>query len=86
MRRVFEGGEGEIRGGIAERSSERGVSVGFLPGLDAADDGGEALRSDILMDGKAIKGQKWFFEDDYGVRSLLIYMRCNGWEQNLGTF
>lgn len=41
--RVFDGGEGWIRGGTAERSRERGVSVPFETGLEHGEVGGEVF-------------------------------------------
>lgn len=43
MRRVFEGGEGLMRGGKEERSIERGVRLAFDFGLDDGEAGGEAF-------------------------------------------
>ena len=43
MRRVFDGGEGLIRGGIVERSRERGEVVPLDIGLDWADAGGDTF-------------------------------------------
>lgn len=48
IRRVFDGGEGEIRGGRVERSRERGLSVASLSGVDAAENGGDALGFDMF--------------------------------------
>lgn len=41
--RVFDGGEGWIKGGTAERSRECGVSVPFETGLDDGEVGGEVF-------------------------------------------
>ena len=41
--RVFDGGEGWMRGGTAERSREKGVSVPFETGLEDGDVGGEVF-------------------------------------------
>ena len=48
IRRVFEGGEGDMRRGRAERSSERGVRVPLDSGLDFGDDGGETCESVMI--------------------------------------
>lgn len=51
IRRVFDGGEGSIRGGRVERSSER-VSLALLDvGLDDDDVGGDALCAAIIAGG-----------------------------------
>lgn len=42
MRRVFEGGDGWIRGGMLDRSRERDVREGFWCGVDEGESGGEA--------------------------------------------
>ncbi len=42
MRRVFEGGDGWIKGGMLDRSRERDVREGFWCGVDEGDSGGEA--------------------------------------------
>lgn len=41
MRRVLDGGDGLIRGGIEERSRERGVRVPLDTGLEECEAGGE---------------------------------------------
>lgn len=46
--RVFDAGEGEIRDGTVERSRERGLSVASVSGVDAAEDGGDALEFDMF--------------------------------------
>ncbi len=46
--RVFEGGVGCVRGGIEERSRERGVWVPFDAGLATGDAGGELVGAGIL--------------------------------------
>lgn len=43
MRRVFDGGEGLINGGIVERSRESGVLEVSDMGLDNGDAGGEVF-------------------------------------------
>lgn len=52
MRRVFDGGEGLIKGGTAERSSDIGVLVPRDSGLEGAEFGGEfelvAIASSLL--------------------------------------
>ena len=50
MRSVFEGGEGSIRGGRLERSSERSVLGLFDAGLDDGDVGGETLCATIVTE------------------------------------
>lgn len=49
---MFDGGEGEVRGGTADRSSERGVRVpldsGLDLGFDVGEEGGETCESVIL--------------------------------------
>lgn len=49
IRRVFEGGEGDMRGGTAERSRESGVRDPFDSGLDLGDVGGEWWRSVMML-------------------------------------
>lgn len=43
MRRVFDGGEGLIKGGTAERSRDSGVLVPRDPGLEGDEFGGELV-------------------------------------------
>lgn len=50
MSRVFDGGDGPIRGGIEERSSVSGVPVPFNDGLDAFEGGGDTFPVTILTD------------------------------------
>lgn len=59
IKRVFEGGDGEIRDGSAERSRERGVPVDSVSGVDAAEDGGDALGSDIPARRTSGQGRCW---------------------------
>lgn len=51
MRRVFDGGEGETKDGTVEISRERGLSVASIIGVDAAEDGGDALGFDMFAFG-----------------------------------
>ena len=51
IRRVFEGGDGSIKGGTVERSSES-LDFALLDlGLDIGDVGGETLCAAILAEG-----------------------------------
>ena len=57
IKRVFDGGDGSIRGGILERSRERGV----LRREEVREDGGEAvsvamIRSEVVRLGRSICG------------------------------
>lgn len=56
MRRVFEGGEGVIKDGTAERSRERGLLMAFISGVDVTDKGGDAFRADMLIEKKKCVG------------------------------
>lgn len=47
--RVLDGGEGCIRGGTAERSRERGVSVPFAMGLEDGEVGGELICWGVMI-------------------------------------
>lgn len=51
MIRVFDGGEGWIRAGTAERSRERGVSVPFETGLEDGEAGGEVFGWAVMVVG-----------------------------------
>ena len=63
MRRVFDGGDGLIRGGIDERSRESGVCVPLEAGLEDCETGGEVLPFDMVVTlGK-----------DYPKRCLLLF-------------
>lgn len=48
MRRVLEGGDGAINGGIEERSSDRGVWVPLDGGVEDCEMGGELVSVAIL--------------------------------------
>lgn len=48
MSRVFEGGDGLIKGGIDERSRDSGVCVPLDAGLDDCEIGGEVLPFDMI--------------------------------------
>ena len=49
MRRVFDGGDGLINGGIDERSRDSGVWVPLEAGLELCEIGGEVLPSDMIV-------------------------------------
>lgn len=49
MRRVFEGGDGWINGGIEERSRDSGVCVPLEAGLEDCETGGEVLPFDMIV-------------------------------------
>ncbi len=53
MRRVFDGGDGLIKGGIDERSSDSGVCVPFDAGLEDCETGGESLSFAIVVAGSS---------------------------------
>ena len=50
MSRVFDGGDGLIRGGMEERSRVSGVPVPINEGLDAFEDGGDTFPVTISTD------------------------------------
>lgn len=50
--RVFDGGDGLIKGGMEERSSVSGAPVPSNNGLDAFEDGGDTFAVTILTDWK----------------------------------
>ena len=54
MRRVFDGGEGLINGGMVERSKDRGGLVALDCGLDWADVGGDTLAVGMLLESELI--------------------------------
>lgn len=52
MRRVFDGGDGLIKGGIDERSRDSGVCVPLDAGLEDCETGGEVLPFDMIVAAK----------------------------------
>lgn len=64
MSRVFEGGEGVIRDGTAERSRERGLLVALVSGVDATVKGGDAFRADMLIGRRGSSMDYLVFEVD----------------------
>lgn len=48
IKRVFDGAEGDVRGGMSERSRERGRSVRLGSGNVGGDEGGETLWSNMF--------------------------------------
>lgn len=61
--RVFDGGEGWIRGGTADRSRESGVSVPFEMGLEDGEMGGEVFCWADMVVGNISKGMREEFRD-----------------------
>lgn len=54
IKRVFEGGAGEVRGGKELRSSERGDLGLLLPGDEVADVGGDTCRVLVCRGGSCV--------------------------------
>lgn len=60
IRRVFDGGDGLIKGGMDERSRESGVRVPFDAGLEDCEIGGEERSSAMTVAEFIVESRKVF--------------------------